>query len=271
MTPPSPHPRHAQLAGTPRWKTLFHRAWKPRTPAGGSHTRPTPWTRWPNLDSREKVLAKVHDPGSMRFMWLRNPYSRLLSAFLEKICSGKWRGVFGGPFSCTPPEFGRYIRALLSRADRGAYIDPHFTLQVDHCGLGRGVEYDYYLKVEESNEWYPEFMALAGLAGAAKHGWGRLGAPDCFMELPGLSCEETDAYIRSLGQGTRQRAEHRATVQAPGGLPGWMQTKTTGHAMGADAQLREFFATQEIIDLATEYVQRDLEAFGYPKMQADRG
>lgn len=95
------------------------------------------------------------------------------------------------------------------------------------------------------------------------------GAPDCFMALPGRTCKGTDTYIRSLAGRHQLRAAHHADPQhiASHGAPEWMQTRTTEHALGADAQMGRFFATQQIIDLATEYVRPDLQAFGYPVMQ----
>eukprot|EP00873_Tetraselmis_striata_P014009 jgi/Tetstr1/434273/TSEL_023380.t1 len=269
-----------EKVGSSRWKALFFRSWSPETKDAGVHTARTPWSYWKDLDSLPQVTAKVMDRATPRFMWVRNPYTRLLSGFLNKICSGKWEGYsksLGGPFSCTADDFGRYIRALDVLVHRGSQPDAHLALQVEHCGLPHGLQYDYFLKVEYEADWYPEFIALAGLADLVKHGWAlrsALGegshqtqASDCFMELPGMSCEETNAYIRRLGHGPRRPGTQQGS-QAQGSVPGWMQVNTTEHATGSSARMGEFFTTAEIVTLATHYVQRDLDAFGYPTMKA---
>eukprot|EP00951_Prasinocladus_malaysianus_P043351 scaffold539968_cov53-Prasinocladus_malaysianus.AAC.1 len=96
-------------------------------------------------------------------MIVRDPYSRLLSGFLDKACyptPGSWtenmNSEYGGPYQETPEEFGRFVSHLVSKRVRGELIDPHFSPLFDHCGLSTGMRYDLYLKAEEMDEWYAD-------------------------------------------------------------------------------------------------------------------
>jgi hypothetical protein len=81
-----------------------------------------------------------------------------------------WLGN-GTEFSCTPKDFYRYVNALVAARDAGVEINPHLDVQANLCGLLQGVQYDFYLKVEEEDIWYPEFISLAGLEDAARNNW----------------------------------------------------------------------------------------------------
>jgi len=104
-------------------------------------------------------------------MWVRNPYARLLSAFLDKVL-GKFRDLpitaaLGGPFEDSPSEFARFVRGVLDARSRGVVHEVHWQLQTETCGLSEGVKYHFYLKEEEVNTWYVELMS------ALWAGWGR--------------------------------------------------------------------------------------------------
>eukprot|EP00951_Prasinocladus_malaysianus_P012752 scaffold95271_cov37-Prasinocladus_malaysianus.AAC.2 len=86
-------------------------------------------------------------------MFVRNPYVRLLSGFLDKACNPhveSWVTLinddYGGPYKSTPEDFARFVKILMSRFDNGEPINPHFSRLFDHCGLANGMRYDLYLK-----------------------------------------------------------------------------------------------------------------------------
>lgn len=285
-----------QKVGSTRWKNLLYRgrgdADADKHGYGRSfsqliHTVRAPWTFESSYDSREKIVAKILEPSSLRFMWVRNPYVRVLSGFLDKICSQRewmlrskmwaeyrlWLGN-GTEFSCTPEDFYRYVNALVAARDAGVEINPHLDVQANLCGLLQGVQYDFYLKVEEEDIWYPEFISLAGLEDAARNNWSfetnirahttmKHDVPDCFLELPGMTCEETDAYIRKLGDYTGSHPSHRAASREAQ----WMNELTTTHAAGTSSKMQTYYATWEIVDIVTAYVRPDLIAFSYPVME----
>lgn len=288
-----------QKVGSTRWKNLLYRGRADERTArahgyahgmsSNIHKIRAPWTFESRYDSREKLVAEMLDPSSLRFMFVRDPYVRMLSAFLDKICSrdswkikadewneySKWLGN-GVHFSCTPEEFYRYIKALLNLTDAGVDLDSHIALQSDLCGKQHGMEYDFYLKVEEEDLWYPELVALTGLEHAARSGWSvqvhieshervKLDVPDCFLKLPGSTCMETDAHIRDVvagrdGFGTHRRAQQEGDAQ-------WMMGKSTEHASGTLSQMHKYYSTWEIVDLATAFVRPDLITFKYPVMK----
>jgi len=92
----------------------------------------------------------------------------------------------------------------------------------------------------------------------------QLEVPDCFLELPGMDCEETNAYIRTLGSGigdARSRTPRRAV---PSGEVQWMKGLTSMHAVGATTRMDTYYSTWETVDMATAFVRPDLIAFEYP-------
>eukprot|EP00873_Tetraselmis_striata_P006959 jgi/Tetstr1/427223/TSEL_017411.t1 len=177
-----------QKLGSTRWNTMFRQVYDPEVSVGrrgGVHGAPAPWTLLEEYSSIDKLVAKMRDPATLRFIWVRNPYTRLLSAFLDKIC-GKHVKRFAGtvyPQTCDAAGFLNLLRVLNSMADRGEVVHRLFALQKYKCGLPAGMQYDYFLK-------------------------------------------------------------------------------------GSEDRMKEFYATQEVVDLATRYVRPDLDMFGYPVMAA---
>eukprot|EP00873_Tetraselmis_striata_P043109 jgi/Tetstr1/463373/TSEL_008295.t1 len=275
-----------QKLGSTRWMAMFRKPYAPETSMRTSrvHEATVPWAALEGYSTIEQLVAKMQDPATLRFMWVRNPYTRLVSAFLDKICGRpkRWlariKKLGGGKLlTCDAAGFLKLLQSLNSMADRGEHMKSLFALQKDRCGLPYGMQYDYFLKVEHEAEWYPEFVSMTGLADVVRHGWAegasKLGVPECFMELPGLTCQETDKYIRSLGAGPRLPPKQTGRNHvAAGGLLNPMsaqsaEVKKALHATGSAARMKELYATQEAVDLATRYLRPDLEAFGYPVME----
>lgn len=109
-------------------------------------------------------------------MWVRNPYTRLLSGFLEKLSGGKWhhRNVVahGGPYESTPEGFESFVERLVYMRDHGIAVNNHFAPLAERCGIDSGMQYDLYLRVEEIDMWYAEVVDFLGLREAVKSGWG---------------------------------------------------------------------------------------------------
>eukprot|EP00951_Prasinocladus_malaysianus_P021521 scaffold178069_cov35-Prasinocladus_malaysianus.AAC.2 len=73
--------------------------------------------------------ALMQDPNTMRIMLVRNPYIRILSAFLDKgvhAGSQRWqtkiRARFGGPYEATSVDFVRFLRTIISKRKRGSQM-----------------------------------------------------------------------------------------------------------------------------------------------------
>jgi hypothetical protein len=112
-------------------------------------------------------------------MWVRNPYSRLLSAFLDKGVNTpgekSWQDKvkrLGGPYYDSPQEFHRFLRNIVDVWEEGEALDYHFKPQSRLCGLPQGVRYDFYLKVEDMAVWFADLVSLLGLEDAVATGWG---------------------------------------------------------------------------------------------------
>jgi hypothetical protein len=135
------------------------------------HHTVVPW-----LNSLKGVSGHAYKNGDkkrLRFIFVRNPYSRLLSGFLDKGVHwvSRMKSDYSGPYKATPADFKRFIRVLLARRNRGGRIDPHFELLSAACGIREGFQYNFYLKVEEMDVWYADFISLLGLGDAAATGW----------------------------------------------------------------------------------------------------
>jgi len=274
-----------EKTGSSRWKGLIYRSMG--TPAAQPHLVEPHWLRQP---PHEKAMM-ASDPSRVRLMFVRNPYARLLSGFLDMAVNPvgmlnpnntkfpKGRSILsqGGPYSNTPAEFARFLGVMLDMEQSGKYINGHFTPLSHRCGIKQGLQYDFFLHVEEMDIWYTDVVALMGLGPYVANGW----APatknrseqqvedesSCFYTLSGKSCAQTAVAIAEHANSTTRW--ERLDLSAPG-TPEWMQKRNTGHARGADSKLAEYYATTEVIANATRYLQDDLRLFGYKPMQSHK-
>ena len=144
------------------------------------HEMASPWLRGVHRPS--DMFQMMYQKSYLRIMMVRNPYTRLLSAFLDKGCTpinGYWARIqelIGGLYQPTPGDFQRFIIRLLylkSRHPRDRHLgsEPHFTPLTTHCGIDAGVQYDLILKVEEIDLWYPDIVHILGLQDDVGSGW----------------------------------------------------------------------------------------------------
>lgn len=89
------------------------------------------------------------------------------------------------------------------------------------------------------------------------------GTPECFYTLPGTTCEETSAIIK---QGSAAAGAAARAASSPDAMP-WLATANTEHAQSAELHVAKYYSTQEVIDMAAEYLKGDLEVLGYPKLK----
>eukprot|EP00873_Tetraselmis_striata_P026577 jgi/Tetstr1/446841/TSEL_034320.t1 len=262
--------------GSSRWKALLLRAKGIDAPvARAVHHTTAPWLK--ALRGVRAHGAKVADPRKLRFMFVRNPYARLLSGFLDKGVNWvtRMKAEYRGPYKATPAEFRRFVGVLLARRGRSVSIDPHFELLTRGCGMPHGYAYHFYLKVDEMDVWYADFIALLGLGEAAAAGWAPETSspgkqlPDCFLPLPGRTCAETTAAIANH-DALVANASSASGAAAPAGAS-WMQVRTSDHSHGADRQMREYYADPRTRAMAQRFLARDIAAFGYPRLPLESG
>lgn len=77
------------------------------------HLEKMPWTCWPELGEWSFVVV------------VRDPHSRVLSAFMNKFAKSKYVDAFGA-YEISPAGFAKFVRWL---ADGGIESDPHWDLQ----------------------------------------------------------------------------------------------------------------------------------------------
>jgi len=131
--------------------------------------------------TKEIFEAAVKNKSIPRIMLVRNPYSRLLSGFLDKVnvTNAVQRRLFFKGFkdkSGAYASFVKYVRGVHERdiepTNRKApFLNDHYMLQSDKCFIPGGMRYDYILKVEHTAIWYPFLINLLGLQKVASSGW----------------------------------------------------------------------------------------------------
>jgi hypothetical protein len=148
-----------------------------------------------------EFLDAYHDISIPRFMTVRNPYSRILSAYLEKIVKNKSKlhdnSLQFGPFDYNrnesydvfieknikhqnefiTPDFNDHFRLLTKGFNLYLIIIYiilyHYLslLLIKGCLIQNEFTYDYYLKLEDMAHWYEPFIRTLGLVNVTSSGW----------------------------------------------------------------------------------------------------
>lgn len=212
----------------------------------------------------------LNDSRVARVLITRNPFDRLLSAFLEKEVGG---GLFSG--SRAPGTAGGFAAfvANLSALPVGQ-LNMHFKPQHLLCGLPQGFRYDYVLPLEEMDSWYAPLAVLLGLDTAAQDArlWQHTSdswrtARSCFYTTTAAAgdCTLVGAEIERLRSCTAPAAP---IVASPPQLAAAPMLKSgehghTAHETGA-AEKRSSFYTQALVDnLAGSLLKQDVQLLGY--------
>ena len=96
---------------------------------------------------------------AVRIVLVRNPYDRLLSAYLDKMVLQRKARLAPGGFE--PGGSFESFLGNLTRLDPGK-VDIHYRPMSLQCGMP-ALSYDYVLRVEEMAAWYEPFVRLLGL------------------------------------------------------------------------------------------------------------
>lgn len=225
---------------------------------------------FPNvLPTRREVEEFITRGGRhFSFVLVRNPYLRLLSAYLDKYADyGKTRrSAFLGEAADTFPEFvdlmyrhwsnnSTYGKRLGSRN----FVLPHFTPITDHCGIRDGFRFDHHFKVEQMPCWLLPFLKAVGgdMAALAATGWeaadgGKLiGNATCFYSPPGVACEE---FYAGGAHPRECSCSLRSLTETPGG---------STHAHGSAALLHTHYTPRAAVQVGNMF-RADLVYFDYP-------
>lgn len=133
-------------------------------------------------------------------------------------------------------------RLRRGRGIRGV-VDAHFLPQYLHCSLQRGFRYDYYLKLEQMDNWYEPFVKeVLGVEFLAQH----FDHAGCFYASPGYECK--DMF-------TGKPRHVNRTV-------GYQRNST--HSTHSNNKLADFYSPR-IAHKVSRLFRRDLRFFGYPQ------
>ena len=128
------------------------------------------------------------------------------------------------------------------RGVKGA-VDAHFLPQHLHCSLSRGFRYDYYLKLEQMDQWYEPFVKeVLGIQNVAQ----QFDSSGCFYVSPGHNCSEMFTG--------KSRPLNRTHIYR----------RNNTHSTQSNNKLETYYSAP-VADKVTHVFKRDLELFGYRK------
>jgi len=150
---------------------------------------------------KRRMLDSLEDESTFRVVFSRNPFVRLLSSYLNKLVKAndrhRLRQKLGLDAWSDNLTFADFVSALQRWADAvpgglalSSGIDHHFALQSSFCGLANDnqsqLHYDWVLKTEEINSWYPCLVDALNLSAVVDSGWP---GSKCFFSAPGRPCD----------------------------------------------------------------------------------
>lgn len=200
-------------------------------------------TEWTNILQRCR-MGEPFCQKAKRYMIVRNPHSRLLSGYLDQVImknlSHRWPSGFKASLG-----FSSFVRAVV----KARKLDSHFQLQSKQCGIAQGMKYRY-LRLEQYDEWYREFVCSLSLEEAMRSGWEHVAAKPgatsrCFHKTPGCGCEVNCSGV------CQPRVLHRRLETLP---------------TNANSKITEYY-TKELADLVNSWAMADLREFGYEPLR----
>eukprot|EP00928_Gymnodinium_smaydae_P081141 TRINITY_DN6470_c1_g1_i1.p1 TRINITY_DN6470_c1_g1~~TRINITY_DN6470_c1_g1_i1.p1 ORF type:complete len:227 (-),score=32.97 TRINITY_DN6470_c1_g1_i1:279-959(-) len=199
-----------------------------------------------NISHQDELIEAFEDPSVPRYMFVRNPYSRLVSGFEDKVV-GENQNVGLAKYRKGSPFFDFVDAMLHSNVE-----NKHFKILSEQCGVDQDVRYDSYLRLEQTRCWYSDFLATLGLQHLGSQGW-RIVHKAKFLQghnkLPALGAGD-DCFYRAQG----------CTCSS-------MIRGCTGRASIASDRSTSALTTHFTPSLAakvTRWAATDLAEFGYP-------
>ncbi|KAA8494812.1 Carbohydrate sulfotransferase 11 [Porphyridium purpureum] len=121
------------------------------------------------LKPRERQSI-INDPSWFKVAVVRNPYTRVLSAYLEKILQGKFHFQNAKDVkSIDDWTFEKYVEALITYPN---VLNEHFREQATMCAF-RYIEYDVIAKIETLRHDLECIGNVSGFGHAVRSGWAR--------------------------------------------------------------------------------------------------
>eukprot|EP00183_Erythrolobus_madagascarensis_P003752 CAMPEP_0185854146 /NCGR_PEP_ID=MMETSP1354-20130828/21471_1 /TAXON_ID=708628 /ORGANISM="Erythrolobus madagascarensis, Strain CCMP3276" /LENGTH=279 /DNA_ID=CAMNT_0028555835 /DNA_START=10 /DNA_END=849 /DNA_ORIENTATION=+ len=115
---------------------------------------------------RQEIERIANDPAWLKVAFVRNPYTRVLSGYLEKVK----RGILGVGKATASSTFEHFVDELVTRSPR--YLNEHFRDQSDMCSFNF-LQYDVIGKIESLRDDLRCVASAKGFLDAVDYGWAK--------------------------------------------------------------------------------------------------
>jgi len=223
--------------------------------------------------SDDELARALTDPNTPQIMIVRDPYTRLLSGFLDKIAVGANHSHSNVLRSLKHMDRTRAAFAtFIWETSRAKHLDAHFKLQTDYaaCGMSDyrkpGVlrPFEFYLKYEEIDRWYAPLIRLLELEQAVSTGC-NVSTPVWHGTQPCFVATNCDGTCEDVLQGLP--AEEPCASRSKGPRPRLGGVSHSTGASNSSARLLASFYTRDTARVATRFLKQDLLELGYPTWQ----
>lgn len=236
--------------------------------------------------SEEEFNSALQDDSIPRIMFIRDPYSRLLSAYLDLIKNHSYNSIYNylpGSTYDKASGYGGFVDILLGQymksfKDAWKNINSHFLPQAHKCYLSNNkFSYDYYLKVEHTDQWFESLVRVLGLEEEVSTGWdfSNKWHPNsdhrtCFYHPSDRTCEDMERIFDSAVTTSRDYSHiisddteyhhHQNNYQLSN-----IYSDSGGHNKGAGTiAILDQYYSRDIAFNVSLFVQADLQLFHYP-------
>jgi hypothetical protein len=278
-----------EKVGSSQWKSLLLKHLDP-TCFEKIVYKDNPHIACPDLrdTSEEEFNSALKDDSIPRIMFVRDPYSRLLSAYLDLIKNHTYNTIYNylpGSTYDKASGYGGFVEILLGQymksfKDAWKNINSHFLPQAHKCYLSNNkFSYDYYLKVEHTDQWFVSLVHVLGLEEEVSTGWGfnnkwhpNSDRRTCFYHPSDRTCEEMEQVFNASITTNGDRS-HIISISddAPEGYRrnnyqlSNIYSDSGGHNKGAGTiAILDQYYNRDIAFNVSLLVQADLELFHYP-------
>jgi len=284
-----------EKSGSTRWKQLFLKGLGVtdfQQPHGYEMRGPDGEVIWPVY---WEAPAMAKSPLFPRIMIVRDPYTRLLSAYLSKVARPNKiydsKNTFGMPresslldvvkLTPSPADFGAFVMALSVHVRASGFrgVNKHFQPLHHKCGLMSGMHHDLVLKVEEMDIWYKDLITLMGLEAVASSGWQAINSLKRPQRGEGVTEEANDCFYRRENQTCMAMARELfspiPSAMCPPQAAHGANAASPHHVLSRDYMQRgtaasdkvKLYYTPETARLVSEMYAGDLRSFDYPLMK----
>ena len=223
----------------------------------------------------------LHSDDATLDVKVRSPYSRVLSAYTDKVVFQHHKLKHNSSKKLLPrgyemdSGFGPLIDIIAKlvhenpngTGSESKGLNSHFSPLNQHCWQQDGVNYDIALKVEHMDLWYEPFIKLLGMEESVTTGWNvstkyhkNSGHLDCFFLKSGCNeCTDmfTDRCNRSSAAYGAGSSRLPATMHAA-------QTIFKGKAVSHGAKLVEERYNKRLADKISVAYAADFKLYQYP-------